>query len=380
MTEFGNRLFDARQNLGLTQKQVADEILVTAQAVSSWERGESIPNLDKLADLAILYNVTTDWLLYGTETGPQIREATENMSDRIFNEDRMYTYLKGYFTGKGLFQSLRILPYMKEKHSGQPRGGKDNIPYFSHPLQVASHAVALGLDEDDLISAALLHDVCEDCDVLPEELPVNEATKEAVILLTKSGFPKKKKNFTPEQEAQYLEMKKDATDAYYQAMRSNRIAVLVKLLDRCHNLSSMACAWTPEHQASYILETQKYIYPLMEYAKNTYAQDYQQIYLIKYHMKSVVEAVRHMMAARNTPNAGISKTNADHYLSTVFLKALGDDRSEKNAVEAAKACQKEYDSRAVGIIELRDFYDYAKEYPQLSSLGLTVVREARKVY
>ena len=69
-----------------------------------------------------------------------------------------------------------------------------------------------------------------------------------------------------------------------------------------------------------------------------------------------------------------------HYLSTIILTYLDDKKSDESAIKAAKACQAEYDSRAMGPLELRDFYDCARDYPVLDTLGLTVVAEAKKVY
>ena len=221
--------------------------------------------------------------------------VTDNLSERLYDENHMYTFLRGYLAAKELWQSMRMLPYVKEKHAGQNRRGKDHVPYFSHPLQLACHAAALGLGEDDLISAALLHDVCEDCEVPVEELPVDEPTRAAVALLTKTGYPEWPVNGTKEEKDEYQKAKKLAEAAYYGALHTNRIATMVKLLDRCHNLSSMATVWLPEKLASYILDTEEYVYPLLEYAKNNYPQYTCQIYLIKYHMRSVVEAIRHML-------------------------------------------------------------------------------------
>jgi GTP pyrophosphokinase len=70
---------------------------------------------------------------------------------------------------------------------------------------------------------------------------------------------------------------------------------VVKLLDRCHNISSMASCFSDEHMAEYIKETQEYIYPLMEKAREAYPEYSNQLFLIRYHMKSVVEALRHHM-------------------------------------------------------------------------------------
>ena len=51
-----------RQN-GWSQEELADQLNVSRQAVSKWEGGTSIPDLDKILKLSALFEVTTDYLL-----------------------------------------------------------------------------------------------------------------------------------------------------------------------------------------------------------------------------------------------------------------------------------------------------------------------------
>ena len=171
------RLAEARKNFGLTQKQVTERLYITTQAISSWESGNSVPDTEKIPEIAALYGVTTDWLLSGKEPSEEILEVTSNLSDRLFNEARMATYVSAYCNAKHLYQTKRALAFAREKHNGQYRKighGEERVPYIYHPLLLTCHALALGLEEDNLLSVCLLHDVCEDCGVKPEELPVNE--------------------------------------------------------------------------------------------------------------------------------------------------------------------------------------------------------------
>ena len=283
MKTLGYRLAEARKNLGLTQKQVADKLLLTVQEVSSWESGNSVPDTKMIPEIASLYGVTTDWLLSGRVPSKEILDVTSNLSDRLFSEARMATYVSAYCNAKQLYQTRRALAFAREKHDGQYRKtghGDEKVPFIYHPLLLTCHALALGLEEDALLSACLLHDVCEDCGVKPEDLPVGEETKEAVRLLTKpEDFQKTEKEY----------------QAYYEGISGNRIAILVKLLDRCQNISSMANCFTDAHMAEYIKETQEYIHPLIEKARNEYPCYSNQLFLIKYHMNSVLEAIRHHM-------------------------------------------------------------------------------------
>ena len=61
--ELKDRLQSARKRAGKTQAEVARAFGVTPQAISQWERGEAIPEHDKLLPLARLYGVEATWLL-----------------------------------------------------------------------------------------------------------------------------------------------------------------------------------------------------------------------------------------------------------------------------------------------------------------------------
>ncbi|MCQ2501651.1 MAG: hypothetical protein MJ117_09955 [Lachnospiraceae bacterium] len=227
----------------------------------------------------------------------QITQVTSNLSDRLFDENRNYLFLQQYLKENGFHQSLSLLPYVKRMHGNQVRSGRDQVPYYSHPFMLARHAIELGLLEDDLISAALLHDICEDCDVLPEELPASEETRIAVSILTKEGLVKPEPDAGEEAWNAYYTLEKQRNNSYYAALRTNRIAAIVKLLDRCHNVSGMSAAWKAQKLAKYILETEEFIYPLLVWVKEEYPQYSSQCFLIQYHTKSVIEAIRHLIAS-----------------------------------------------------------------------------------
>uniref|UniRef100_UPI0040578F64 HD domain-containing protein n=1 Tax=Agathobacter sp. TaxID=2021311 RepID=UPI0040578F64 len=199
----------------------------------------------------------------------------------LLDEETLYVYVETYAKQNQLHQTSRVLPYARKMHKGQYRKGKEKIPYICHPLLVAYHALVLGLDEDNLVSAALLHDVCEDCGIAVQDLPVNEETKHIVALLTKADTPEAK---TEEGKA-----------AYYAAIAGNGSAVMIKLLDRCNNVSGMTQGFGKEKMAWYCKETEKWFYPLIENAKNDYPMYADQIFLIEYHMLSVLEAIKHQL-------------------------------------------------------------------------------------
>lgn len=52
-----------RKQNGLTQEQLAEELNVSRQAVSKWERGDTIPDLNTLIAIADYYDMNLDCLV-----------------------------------------------------------------------------------------------------------------------------------------------------------------------------------------------------------------------------------------------------------------------------------------------------------------------------
>ena len=60
---FGEKLQALRQSAGMSQDALAERLDVSRQAVSRWERDETMPETDKVVVLADIFGVTTDYLL-----------------------------------------------------------------------------------------------------------------------------------------------------------------------------------------------------------------------------------------------------------------------------------------------------------------------------
>ena len=70
-----------------------------------------------------------------------------------------------------LAKIFRAASFAAKKHSQQKRKGSDGEPYINHPVEVANIlTTAGGVTDTDVITAALLHDTVEDCDVSFEEI------------------------------------------------------------------------------------------------------------------------------------------------------------------------------------------------------------------
>ena len=70
INQIGANIRMFREQKGLTQRALAENVLVSFQAISAWERGLSIPDLENAVRLADYFGVSVDALL--TQTGQEL--------------------------------------------------------------------------------------------------------------------------------------------------------------------------------------------------------------------------------------------------------------------------------------------------------------------
>ena len=58
-----DKIIKLRKKNGWSQEELADKMNVSRQAVSKWESAQTIPDLEKILQLSLLFGVTTDYLL-----------------------------------------------------------------------------------------------------------------------------------------------------------------------------------------------------------------------------------------------------------------------------------------------------------------------------
>lgn len=271
----GKQIAEYRKKAGLTQSELAEMLEISFQAVSGWERDEYAPDVNKLVPIAKALNTSVGRLL---EECPL---PTWDKRKRLFNEEHMYTYAKALAIEAGLFNTARALPYIREKHNGQTRKGEQaDVPYINHPLTMACEAFSIGIRDDDVLSAILLHDIVEDCHTTVEELPFNESVREIVRLVT---F-----------DAHGLD-RETAKKRYYEEIAANPKASLVKCIDRVNNLSNMALGFTKERMAGYVLETEKYVVPLLRVVRDAEPAYANVVWILAYHMYSLLETYKRLL-------------------------------------------------------------------------------------
>ena len=86
----GNNLLKLRKNMKLTQMEVAERFNYSDKSISKWEKGESLPSVEVLCELAQFYNVTLDDLTKENEN-PQILENKNLEKQATTRTPRMFS-------------------------------------------------------------------------------------------------------------------------------------------------------------------------------------------------------------------------------------------------------------------------------------------------
>lgn len=78
----GERIHTARRRVGARLEDVAEELKVSRQLVSKWERGESVPDLIQVLKLAAYTDTPLEW--FTEDLVADLREATSPCESPIW--------------------------------------------------------------------------------------------------------------------------------------------------------------------------------------------------------------------------------------------------------------------------------------------------------
>lgn len=274
----GTNIKRLREEKGLTQEKLAEMLDVTFQAVSSWERDEYRPEFDTFVRLTEILEVPATEII-------EDKSATFNTKKFIYDWEHMKTFVKTSAKAAGMTDTLKAVDLAVKAHEGQTRK-KSDMPYIYHPLNMACHALSMGIKEDAVIAAIMLHDVVEDCvkedgtPYTPADLSVSEEAREIVRLMT--------------HEDTTDENRDEVMDTYYTAIAKNPKAALVKCIDRCNNLTTMSWGLSRRRIYRYIVETDRYYPALLKAIKDT--PEYNNAaWLLKYQIESMLDIYKRLI-------------------------------------------------------------------------------------
>ena len=222
----------------------------------------------------------------------EIQPIVESFNiDEEFMYNKPYLFIKGYATGRCLKYTLKALPLARKIHNGQYRKGNVEIdgkqcqlPYLLHCLKVCSTLISLSLPLNDeeldlLLCESILHDAIEDNDDF-----FKNGGRE---LITEYDFPEEVYE-TIKLLSKYSGADEFELSEYFNKIKKNKFALLIKLADRSHNVEDLYIMKI-EKLHKYVRETRNYIYPLCTYAKANYPELSNGITILKSKIVSLTE-------------------------------------------------------------------------------------------
>ena len=132
-------IFELRNKKGLSQDELAEKVYVTRQAVSRWERGETVPNTETLKLLSKLFDVSINTLLGSPRKlicqccGMPLDDSTISKErDEAFNEE----YCKWcYADGEYMYHNMDDLIDVCAEHMANETFTADQVrAYMSDML------------------------------------------------------------------------------------------------------------------------------------------------------------------------------------------------------------------------------------------------------
>ena len=81
----GERIAQLRKNKNMTQEDLAEELSVSRQTISSWENDGSLPSTDQFVKLAKCFDVSLDYLILNKEEEKNNKDENKEMKFHILN-------------------------------------------------------------------------------------------------------------------------------------------------------------------------------------------------------------------------------------------------------------------------------------------------------
>ena len=105
-----NNLMKYRKKAKLTQVELAEKLNYSDKAVSKWERGDSLPDIIVLNDIAKLFNISLDCLISESDETPIVR-TPRTLFEKIYSRKMLITLCSSitvWLVASILFVSLSL--------------------------------------------------------------------------------------------------------------------------------------------------------------------------------------------------------------------------------------------------------------------------------
>ena len=138
----GMRISELRKAKNMTQMELADHMNISFQAVSNWERGNSMPDISKLPELAELFGVSIDEIL-GKQSNLINNAVNDNLESYLENNSVTVEELS---EAAPILTAKQVDAAIKDIHISSIEEIEEILPFISQDLivQLAWKAVNEG--------------------------------------------------------------------------------------------------------------------------------------------------------------------------------------------------------------------------------------------
>lgn len=109
--EFSEQIRELRKENHLTQEEMATRLHVTRQAVSNWENGKNLPDIEMLMEISLTFQISLDRLIFGGEE--KMNDMAEKLIDDGSEGRRAKRNMAASLSGAGLVIAGVLLFLMK---------------------------------------------------------------------------------------------------------------------------------------------------------------------------------------------------------------------------------------------------------------------------
>lgn len=183
--------------------------------------------------------------------------------------------LRYWLLGRQYFKALEAMDFAAKYHAGLRKDGV--TPEFDHQISMA-HFVRAFIDTlehpEETLCAIFLHDTREDYDVpdIVIRSKWGDLVADAVDALTKV----------------FRGVKRDP-ETVFRTIAANRIASVVKGVDRINNHETMVGVFTIAKQKEYMAETKRFFLPMLKTARKSFPRQ-----------EPIYESIKHMLESQMT--------------------------------------------------------------------------------
>lgn len=196
-------------------------------------------------------------------------------------------YFKNYFIKNNFEYATKSLDLINKYHNGVRRDGTEERSHLFEVLGFAISNFENRLNNNDLehlIVVASLHDLVEDYYTeikfkdLKQEFPL-EIIKSIKKVTKWKTFDKSKRDY----------------DKYHGKITKDSYSIIIKAIDRLHNLNSCSRVFTIKRKEEYIKETLDYIIPNLKILRKENKELYTPITYLIYNLKNQINQLNYII-------------------------------------------------------------------------------------